>query len=57
LKKEEVKDGFAKSLGKGTATYYLGDNFHWEWSKNKVHFELSMFDDNSPIEVNLCRIE
>jgi hypothetical protein len=57
LKKEEVKDGFAKSLGKGTATYYLGDNFDWEWSKNKVHFELSMFDDNSPIEVNLCRIE
>lgn len=59
LKKEEVKDGFAKSLGKGKATYdgYLGDNFDWEWSKNKVHFELSMFDDNSPIEVNFCRIE
>lgn len=58
LSQEEVKDLLVKALGQGTATYeVLPDKFDWEWQKAGKHYELSMFSEGSPTDVNLCMIE
>jgi hypothetical protein len=58
LSEEAVKDHLSKKLGKGEPKYqYLVNEFDWIWRKNGIHYELSVFHEGSPTQVNLCVTE
>lgn len=55
MNRETVRDSLVNALGKGSQKYVsLPDNFDWVWDKKQHHYELSMFSESPPTEVNLC---
>lgn len=55
LSREQVRDSLLKALGKGSQKYEsLPNNFDWVWDKKRHHYELTMFTEHPPTEVNLC---
>lgn len=55
LTPSEVKDLFVKTLGDGEAMYgSLPEKPDWIWNKAGVRYEMRIFQDTPPVEVNFC---
>lgn len=58
LQKEQIKESFRKSLGRGSPEYeYLDDSFDWNWTKDRRKYMLRMFSESVSNAAYLCVVE